>query len=62
MSEQLKPCPFCGYDEPRLLSQAYVIKVYCPNCGASGPGYAFKTEKAIAGWNRRDVYEQRYIV
>ena len=53
MIEQLKPCPFCGHDKPRLLNREYIIRVVCPVCGASGPKSAFKADLAIAGWNRR---------
>lgn len=53
MIEQLKPCPFCGHDKPRLLNLDYIIQVVCPVCGASGPRSAFKPDGAVTGWNRR---------
>lgn len=56
MSEELKPCPFCG--EADLLGfeqnkQGWVV-VACKNCGASGSNGRSTTEiEAAAFWNRR---------
>lgn len=53
MTEKLKPCPFCGSDEPyktRLDDFTYVIQ--CLACGATGP-YELNTDEAVEAWNRR---------
>lgn len=55
MSEELKPCPFCGgknlyrHKDSDGLGQTWV---WCADCGASGP---VKEERshAIEAWNRR---------
>ncbi|MDE2020730.1 MAG: hypothetical protein KGJ13_10375 [Patescibacteria group bacterium] len=41
----MKPCPFCGYVDPRK-GPFCVSRYQCPNCGAIGP---IKTEE----WNYR---------
>jgi len=37
----LRPCPFCRYDKPRLAlfgnEEAQILVVTCPECGAVGP-------------------------
>jgi len=45
---KLKPCPFCGDDQPVLLYSA----VRCRICGAVGP-YHSSDEQAIKMWNTR---------
>lgn len=46
MSEELKPCPFCGGSDVSPSS----FDVKCMECGVEMPG---GTERAIAAWNRR---------
>ena len=69
MSENLKPCPFCGsrdvdvFDaggEPYGPSQPYV---HCNNCCADSK-MCDSLDKAIAAWNRRaiDVDALREVV
>lgn len=57
MSEELKPCPFCGWgtviDGGGLFSSA----CQCNSCGAKTQNY--KTwEDAVEAWNRRVVDER----
>lgn len=62
MSEELKPCPFCGHDAS-MFGVCGVVKVLCSNCGAStGPRLSIKC--AIEDWNRRaiDVDALREVV
>jgi len=47
---KLKPCPFCGDDQPVLLYSA----VRCRICGAVGP-YHSSDEQAIKMWNTRPI-------
>lgn len=53
MSNELKPCPFCGgeaqYSEE---SRFHISWVYCSNCGAAS-GYRNTEAEAIAAWNTR---------
>lgn len=69
MSENLKPCPFCGsrdvdvFDaggEPYARSQPYV---HCNNCNADSE-MCDSLDEAIAAWNRRaiDVDALREVV
>ena len=58
MTEQipLKPCPFCGHDDPELDGQGEWTMLYvrCPKCKACGPFERTDSEReAIAAWNRR---------
>ena len=61
MSEQIKPCPFCGSNECEAFSQdeddcPYMSAIVrCFSCDAQsaqqvGPG---KIQRAIAAWNKR---------
>ena len=50
MTEQLKPCPFCG--GINVIHSDY--RMYCHACGAEGPDADSADESAaIAAWNRR---------
>jgi Lar family restriction alleviation protein len=50
MTEQLKPCPFCG--GINVIHSGY--RMYCHACGAEGPDADSADESAaIAAWNRR---------
>ena len=62
---ELKVCPFCGCDKPKLSNRLVVqeqniktlYKVHCPNCMASVNEY--DTEYgAIAAWNMRFIPAQ----
>lgn len=56
MTEELKPCPFCG-GEPGMVQQTKVNwAVMCHVCGAEG-GWS-KPSDAIALWNRRATPQQ----
>lgn len=53
MSDELKPCPFCGGKaETNLLLGNYCIT--CTRCmGAIFPARGMTKEEAIEAWNRR---------
>ena len=62
VTEQLKPCPFCGGDDVRLQQNGYTKlpdgsrkptwwEVACMDCDFVGPGD--DREKVIEHWNRR---------
>ncbi len=64
MSEELKPCPFCGYDNPEMIAdQKDRWTVSCRNCLAKidyGAAYSYPKEEAIRDWNTRvDVAQKR---
>ena len=53
MSDELKPCPFCGGEaefEYYWWQETVVIK--CPKCGASSEPQFYENE-AIEAWNKR---------
>lgn len=64
MSEELKPCPFCGCHDRRVNVRkmgAKGYKIICGKCGSAGPyvkieDFANKMdaqEEAKEAWNRR---------
>lgn len=60
MSEELKPCPFCGgeayerKDHKASDSFNFYWHVICEKCHCSSPSYTLgHFDKAIAAWNRR---------
>lgn len=59
MSKKLKPCPFCGFEFPKIeLSKLSVVgigkthTVCCERCGGRS-GSFFDKQTAIERWNRR---------
>lgn len=55
MSEELKPCPFCG-SKAEFDPLSLGVSVYCPNeeCPTTPEtGYCDTQEAAVAAWNRR---------
>ena len=52
MSEQLKPCPFCGGDAEIYSTLPEHTYVYCRRCGACGWA-ARNTAEAADAWNSR---------
>lgn len=54
MTEELKPCPFCGFAGAAHSEDGLpgMFRVYCEDCGASGP-HAGAKDFAEEEWNRR---------
>lgn len=61
MTEQLKPCPFCGNSNVAQGASSKDISVWC-FCGARGPSVPFpencidpasKVAECRTAWNRR---------
>lgn len=48
----LRPCPFCGQAVVKVR-EGKTRWMYCPTCGACGPGWFENDEDAISAWNRR---------
>lgn len=53
MSEELKPCPFCGSEKVILQGRMY-FWVQCKNCLAE-IGAQDTEKEAVAQWNRRGM-------
>lgn len=53
MSDQLKPCPFCG--KPAASDRNRVFGIECLNCGAIGPE---GEEASIKAWNTRPIEDK----
>ena len=54
---KLKPCPFCGWATPELVTDRNVYYVRCTECGARGPWeLKFPDRKKVAAsdWNTRE--------
>lgn len=52
MSEELKPCPFCGDKTVYVYWREEQYFVSCNNCDCEG-GKQDTQEEAIKAWNRR---------
>lgn len=52
MTEELKPCPFCGSDDVEALDMEGKHYVACYDCALEGPFHDSRAE-AVAAWNRR---------
>lgn len=55
-TNNILPCPFCGYDGCKLASNDECTDhvhtfVRCPGCEAEGPTAQFDDNKAIRLWN-----------
>ena len=53
--EKLKPCPFCGYDFPKMVKEGvcdFYLYVRCPVCN-SRASYGRDEKEAANEWNRR---------
>lgn len=55
MTEELKPCPFCGGMAVLSTGGEHFAIPECTECGATLPASfgADRQEKATAAWNRR---------
>lgn len=54
MTEELKPCPFCGSNLIKLENMGWP-SVYCIKCGAKVADRSYAL--AIKKWNRRQTNE-----
>ena len=59
MSDELKPCPFCGRADNIVMEAwgTFAARGFCHNCGAVGPPDANEAT-AIENWNRRAADER----
>lgn len=54
--KDVKPCPFCGgLDIDIKIKDSGNIMLHCTNCGALGPNWDYREERAIFSWNDRPV-------
>ena len=51
MSEELKPCPFCGSNE--IYSSPHIALIVCKKCRCWGPNTGTTEAEAVSAWNRR---------
>ena len=62
MSDELKPCPFCGAvpTAHHIYNRGDREFVRCPTCLAHGPWVNINNTCPIAAWNRRaDTKEEQ---
>ena len=58
MTNELKPCPFCGGEARRYCGNTDANSIVCKRCGAKVYGYASKSA-ATRAWNRRYTDEAK---
>lgn len=62
MSEEIKPCPFCGSEDVEVFPNYGRYFAACCDCGSEGPNKERK-EEAIRKWNQRPYdYDMPAIV
>lgn len=76
MSEELKPCPFCGGEAKLVKIERdnypygtcdYICYVLCKNCGVTGKTFSsenqneYKETEAITAWNTRFQAEPKAL-
>lgn len=49
----VSPCPFCGGQDISVLGEPGPTVLFCTNCGARGPNWDYREERAIPTWNER---------
>lgn len=59
MSEQLKPCPFCGASEAETIVDDGAHWTRCTQCGSTGPLGSKYSEDTDTNWNTRSLLAQR---
>ena len=52
MSDDLKPCPFCG-GEAELCGMVGTRYIRCTSCGCDGPIFQDTKKEAVESWNTR---------
>ena len=52
MTDELKPCPFCGGDDLEVTDMDGDHYVLCHGCALEAPFHDSRAE-AVAAWNRR---------
>lgn len=57
MTNELKPCPFCGGAGDQVKTDINYNVVMCTKCHCETSGYTGK-ESAIIAWNRRPEVKQ----
>ena len=50
MTDELRPCPFCG-GEAEILPEGDYHEVTCVECGTFRQGHTY--QDAVEAWNRR---------
>ena len=55
MTDELKPCPFCGGKAEMLGEDDGMYQVVCPNCAANIDNYDDEKEVAAKKWNKRKI-------
>ena len=51
----LKPCPFCGSTQVRMIDRDGTFCVRCDGCGANGPSNFWDMQQTALDWNRRTI-------
>lgn len=55
--QRLRPCPFCGAKEIRILPQPYGYSIDCIVCGAMVKEHSRYKKGVVARWNNRRAEE-----
>lgn len=54
MSDELKPCPFCGFERPHFMEEGHWIYMACESCGCGGP-VSTQMRDPSDNWNTRPL-------
>ena len=58
MSDELKPCPFCGGEAKISTDDDIDYAIYCDDCPGGIESYSLTTTELIQAWNKRTEHRE----
>lgn len=59
MTEQLKPCPFCGGEAQIIRCNSGKYQCFCQNCGCAQTMFFDSPEEVPEEWNARPIENEK---